>query len=86
MLFKLLTIAVYAPIAAWFFKTILRTSGNPAVSNFDLVSFFLSAPGLALVVTFVVASFVLLFFELGGLIRAPVFFTCPLPPRGAPFD
>ena len=67
-LYKLLMFAVYTPISAWFFNSILASTGNAAVSNYDLTSFFLSPQGLLLVIVLSTVSFVLLFFETGGLV------------------
>ncbi|MFV1979526.1 MAG: glycerophosphodiester phosphodiesterase family protein [Rhodothermia bacterium] len=68
VLYKLLMVAVYAPISAWFFNGILRSTGDAAVSNYDLITFFASPQGLLLAATFATASFALVFFEFGGLV------------------
>ncbi len=64
---KLLSAVGVAPISAWFLASILRWSGDEAVSNFDLLSFFLSPQGILLIVVSAIVSFVVLFVELGGL-------------------
>ncbi len=67
ILFKLFLVSFYAPLSAWFLNAVLRSTGDVAVSNFDLISFFASPQGLLLATTFGVAGFALLFVELGGL-------------------
>ena len=65
LLCKLLMVAVSAPLSAWFIGAILRASGDHAVSNTDLLGFFLSPSGLVLIVVSATTGFALLFFELG---------------------
>jgi glycerophosphoryl diester phosphodiesterase len=64
---KALSIALIAPASAWFLRAILRLSGDPVISNYDLFSFFFSLQGLLLIVVSASAAFALLFFEIGGL-------------------
>jgi glycerophosphoryl diester phosphodiesterase len=68
LLCRLVSIAIFAPISAWFIATIIGRTGNTAVSNLDLVSFFLSPKGLLLVAVSGTASFAIMFFEIGGLV------------------
>lgn len=63
----LLSVLVFSPISAMFLREILRWSGDNAVSNYDLLSFFMSPTGLFLIAVTGTASFALLFIELGGL-------------------
>ncbi len=67
LLFKLVYLAVFAPLAAWLLRTILQWSGDQVVSNHDLIAFFLSLPGVVFVAVWATAGFAVLFFELGGL-------------------
>ena len=64
---KLLSAAGVAPISAWFLAAILRWSGDEAVSNSDLLLFFLSPQGILLIVVSATVTFAVLFVELGGL-------------------
>ena len=68
LLCKLVSVAVFAPLSAWFLRAVLLWSGDQAVSNYDLVSFFFSIQGLLLVVVWATGGFAVLFFELGGLV------------------
>lgn len=68
VLFKLISLAVFTPAWAYFFNAILQSSGDPAVSNYDLISFFLSPQGLIIIATFATSGFAILFFEIGGLV------------------
>lgn len=65
---RLLLIAVFAPLSAWFLRAILSWSGDVVVSNFDLVSFFLSPPGLSLIFVSATVGSAVALFEFGGLI------------------
>ena len=67
LLCKLISVAIYAPLSAWFLRAILQWSGDPVVSNFDLISFFFSWQGILLVVVWATVGFAILFLELGGL-------------------
>jgi len=63
----LLSFAILAPISAAFLASILKWSGDRAISNFDLISFFLSPQGVLLIVLSATLVFATVFFELGGL-------------------
>ncbi len=65
---RLLMIAVFAPLSAWFLRTILYWSGDVVVSNLDLVSFFLSPAGLSLIFASATVGFTVVLFEFGGLV------------------
>ncbi|MGI9569253.1 MAG: glycerophosphodiester phosphodiesterase family protein [Desulfobulbia bacterium] len=67
LLFKLLSIAVFTPGWAYFFNSVLKSSGDTAVSNYDLISFFLSPQGILIILGFATSGFAILFFEIGGL-------------------
>ncbi|MFV1994194.1 MAG: glycerophosphodiester phosphodiesterase family protein [Verrucomicrobiales bacterium] len=67
-LLKVVSLTFFAPISAWALVAILAWSGNQAVSNYDLVSFFLSVKGLILITFTLTLSFAVFFFEIGGLV------------------
>ncbi len=67
LLFKVFSIAMVRAALAWFLRSVIRFSGSTAVSNYDLISFFLSPQGLLLLVVGLAVSFAVLFLELGGL-------------------
>lgn len=67
LLWKLLSLAFLVPVSALFLSSILRWSGDKAISNFDLAAFFLSPQGILLIVVTATLSFAVVFFELGGL-------------------
>ncbi len=68
VLCKLLTAIIMTPLAAWLLATLIAWSGNGAVSNYDLVSFFLSPQGLLFGTAAATLAFAIFFFELGGLV------------------
>ena len=67
LLCKLISLAIFAPLSTWVLRAMLQWSGDQVVSNFDLVSFFLSPQGLLLIVVWATGSILVLFLELGGL-------------------
>lgn len=67
ILCKLVSFAILAPATALLIRGIFAWSGHAAVSNFDLVGFFLSPQGLLLILVVATLSFAVAFFEIGGL-------------------
>jgi len=72
LLFRLLGLAVFIPSTAWLTSRLIAWSGNGAVSNYDLVGFFLSFKGLCYLIVIVTIGFALAFFEFGGLIALAI--------------
>ena len=67
LLFRLLGLVVFIPSTAWITGRLIAWSGNGAVSNYDLASYFLSFKGLCYLLVAVTIGFALAFFEFGGL-------------------
>ena len=72
LLFRLLGLAVFIPSTAWLTSRLIAWSGTGAVSNYDLVGFFLSFKGLCYLIVVVTIGFALAFFEFGGLIALAI--------------
>ena len=67
VLCKVLSYAVVAPLFSWFLAAMLTGSGSSAISNFEILSFVLSAPGLVFVTVAATGGFAVVFLEIGGL-------------------
>lgn len=67
LLCKLVSLIFLAPASALVIRGLIAWSGNAAISNFDLVGFFLSPQGVLLVITVATFGFAITFFEIGGL-------------------
>ena len=72
LLFRLLGLAVFIPSTAWLTSRLIAWSGSGAVSNYDLVGFFLSFKGLCYLIVVATIGFALAFFEFGGLIALAI--------------
>ncbi len=68
LVFKLVSVAVFAPLSAFFLARLLAWSGSDAVSNYELTAFFLSPAGASLVVAGATLAFAIFFLEQAGLI------------------
>lgn len=66
--FALLTGALLSPALAWLLDQLIRASGDYAISNYDLVSFFLSLRGLVFLAGSTSTALALLYLELTGLL------------------
>lgn len=67
LLCKLVAALIFSPGIAWLLASVIESSSDGAVSNYDLVGFFLSPPGLLFLAIAVSLAFTVLFFEFGGL-------------------
>ncbi|HSG81118.1 MAG TPA: glycerophosphodiester phosphodiesterase [Gemmatimonadota bacterium] len=65
--FKLLGLAVLQPPLAWLTGRLISSTGYPAVTNDQLLSFFISLPGLLTVLVFGAGTFAILFVEQTGM-------------------
>src|SRR6478735_9068717 len=72
LLFRLLGLAVFIPSTAWLTSRLIAWSGNGAVSNYELVGFFLSFKGLCYLIVVATIGFALGFFEFGGLVALAI--------------
>ena len=68
LLFFLVTGAILSPALAWLLDQLIRSTGDYAISNYDLVSFFLSFKGLTFLAGSAATSLALLYVELTGLL------------------
>ncbi|MGW8266633.1 MAG: glycerophosphodiester phosphodiesterase family protein [Longimicrobiales bacterium] len=66
--FALVTGALLSPALAWLLDQLIRSSGDYAISNYDLVSFFLSFKGLAFLAGSAATALAILYLELTGLL------------------
>lgn len=67
LLFRLAGFVFFAPLTAWMTTSLIESSSNGAISNYDIASFVFSFQGLVFLTVVVTVAFVLLFFEVGGL-------------------
>jgi len=66
--FVLVTGALLSPTLAWLLEQLIRSTGDYAVSNYDLVSFFLSFTGMIFLAGSAATALALLYVELTGLL------------------
>jgi len=66
--FVLVTGALLSPTLAWLLEQLIRSTGDYAISNYDLVSFFLSFKGLIFLAGSAATALALLYVELTGLL------------------
>ena len=66
--FALVVGALLSPALAWLLDQLIRSTGDYAVSNYDLVEFFLSFRGVAFLVGSAATAAALLYLELTGLL------------------
>jgi len=66
--FALVAGALLSPSLAWLLDRVIRSTGDFAISNFDLLSFFLSFKGVAFLAGSASVAVALLYLELTGLL------------------
>jgi glycerophosphoryl diester phosphodiesterase len=66
--FALVAGALFSPALAWLLGQLIRSSGDYAISNYDLFSFFLSPKGLSFLVGSGATALALFYLELSGLL------------------
>ena len=66
--FALVAGALLSPALAWLLDQVIRSTGDRAISNYDLLSFFASPRGLAFLAGTGATSIALLYLELTGLL------------------
>lgn len=66
--FVLLSGAVLSPALAWLLEQLIRSTGDYAISNYDLVSFFLSVKGVLFLALGASTASALLYLEFTGLL------------------
>lgn len=67
VLMQLLWVAIFTPLITWIGRRILRASGEPLISNYDMAAFVLSPTGIVFVLVIVALTVSLLLGEFAGL-------------------
>ncbi len=67
LFFKILALVLLQPLVAWLIGLTVSSTGYPAISNDQLLSFFLSVPGVLAILIFGAGTFAIFFAEQAGL-------------------
>src|SRR5437588_8999814 len=65
---QVLRATVLGPVLLWCGYKLVATSGDPAVSNFDLIGFALSVPGVVYLAAWLLVSVAVSVLNYGGLV------------------
>jgi glycerophosphoryl diester phosphodiesterase len=68
VLFKILAVALLAPLSAFLLATLLSSTGRVAVSNEEIIAFVLSPVGILTVIVMGTVSVAIVFAEQAGLL------------------